>query len=213
MAIAAAAGTLLVAGGVAFAANRLLQPGSSQLQLPGVSASALLQAGIRLAPASPPPWCGVVDAARGHGLSSEQTVDCPITRSDATGLVTTGQGATVTAAALARASSATNPAIGQGRLVWALVVTRNRWVLPPLGAGRPVIACPVRPPVTPVAMQGPPFCGSGPFTTLTLLDAYSGQTLMAAGLSGGLVSAGVGKGAAGWPVTATPAVTTRVVQP
>jgi len=102
----------------------------------------LSRAGVTLAAAKQPPYCGWRQDAGQAGTIPASLPGCAVTRRQAEGALLPGFRGSVVETALARASGPSASGIGRGRLVWLVVVRSNLLVLPttscgPCGSPRP----------------------------------------------------------------------------
>jgi hypothetical protein len=165
--LAALAGTLFVATGFGYAADRLVS-GSAAPRLTSVPASTLAGYGISLAPAAAPPYCGPLQAWGQAPLL--QPAGCPMSRQSAEAAAVQAAGSQVVEALLARVTTTARAGGLSGHLAWVVVVRGSPTILP-------AIRCSV-----PVGSPGPPPpCARAlPIASITqvvILDASSGQVL------------------------------------
>lgn len=164
--VAATMATLLLSGGVAFAADRLASPGSSPApQLKTIPSATVARLGISLSPATLPPYCGGLEqTAVDRGWVRPGSAGCTISRDVAERAARAGSRITVVESLLARVSG-TRPSsgIGKDQLTWLVVVQSSFGVTcaqpQPQGAAS---AC---------------FRRGGNITQLVLVDAFSGSVI------------------------------------
>jgi hypothetical protein len=175
--LAALAGSAVLAAGVAVAVDRATAASAQAPRLRTVPDSALAGAGITLAAAAVPPYCGVEQEASRRGWLPSGAGGCPIDRSAAEAIVARGGSARVMESLLAVASAAGRTSVGRDHLVWLVVVRSSAVAVPMIACARgPAIVTPCP---APVRVAG---------STLVLLDARSGRMLqlLAVGPSGSL---------------------------
>lgn len=167
--LAALAGTLVVAAGFGYAADRLVSRNAAPV-LTSVPASTLAGYGISLAPPAAPAYCGPLQAWGQTGLL--QPGGCPMSRQSAEADAARVAGTQVVEALLARVTSSARAGGLSGRLAWVVVVRGPLVIVPAVG-------CPV-----PVGSPGPVRPCSFPLpastTQVVILDASSGQILTVA---------------------------------
>lgn len=166
--LAAVLASLLLASGVGLAADRLVQPQAAALKT--VSPQTLEQLGLSLTAAGAPPYCPILERLPA-APSRQGSAACPLSAQQAVErLQEVFHPQTVVETALARWSWLRNPSLGQGQLVWAVVLGVQ--LIKP-------VDCPVPAPGTNL-----PPCPA-PITTsreelLVLLDAYDGRIVFKA---------------------------------
>lgn len=133
--LVALGGSALLAGvfGVGIAGLAARQQPVPQLRT--IPARTLPQAGIRVAAANQPPYCGLERGAAQRRWISAGVAGCAISRQEAEGALLPGFHDSVQEAVLARVSAPPESEVGQERLVWMVVVQSNLLVIPPSGCG------------------------------------------------------------------------------
>ena len=158
--------TLVLAAAVGLTADLVAgQAPDSTLRLKSVSTAQLDQLGIKLMATRPPPYCALSDAVDDHGWTRSGLGGCPISRQSAEKAAMTGGNVRVLESTLARATMTQNQSVGQGHLVWVVVLQGNG---PRLWSAMP--SCPVG---TSTLCVGPRLGGP----RLLLLDGQSGALL------------------------------------
>lgn len=167
----AAAVTVIVAMGFGLGINTLVgRSTSDSLHLRSVSTTQLDQMGLKLAAASPPPYCALSDTANERGWTRRGVAGCPISKKVAERNARTGGSATVQESALARATMLSDSNVGRDHLVWVVVVQSNFGV-------RSGTACPAAPAPAASAGVAPCFMPVHGVPRVVLLDAKSGSTI------------------------------------
>jgi hypothetical protein len=164
---------MAVAVGTTLGVNGLLQPASGPPpQLKTVSASALAEMGLTLAPAQPLAYCKLLSAAAERGVDISSHSGCPIARAAAEASARGAAPGPVQEAVLARVSAVKTPLIGTDRLVWVVVIQPP----PNLPQTNPLYGCP---PAVLLPGGGLRPCQTfiRPLTSLVLVDARTGQFL------------------------------------
>src|SRR5438132_4776671 len=164
---------MTVAVGTALGVDGLLQPASGPPpQLKTVSASALAEMGVTLAPAQPLAYCKLLSAAAERGVHISSHSGCPVARSAAEASARGAAPGLVQEAVLARVSAVKTPLIGTDRLVWVVVIQPP----PNLPQTNPLYGCP---PAVLVPGGGLRPCQTfiRPLTSLAFVDARTGQFL------------------------------------
>jgi hypothetical protein len=170
--LAALAGSALLAGGFAIAADRVAAVRAPAPHLATVPAATLRGAGYTLSPPAEPPYCGVVEAAAAHRWLRGSAAGCPIDRDAASEAATSmasvvgGGGPTAKEALLARVSAGRSSSLGQGHLTWLVVVHTNAVLLPMLTCASPAVGGPC-----------PPQAVSVFPTSVVFVDAQSGRVM------------------------------------
>ena len=143
--IVAVSATALLAAGVTVGVGYSSTSGQSAPQLHSVPPGTMSGAGISLAPAGQPPYCGVERGAVQRGWIGTASGGCAISQQEASQAIPPGQA--VLEAVLVRVDAPDPSPIGHGRLAWLLVVRSNLLMLPTIGCAPPVAsgpACAVR---------------------------------------------------------------------
>lgn len=166
--LVALAGSAVLAVGFGVGIGRAVQSPRAAPHLRTVPAGALARAGITMGPADQPPYCGAGRPAAGRGWVPSGLPGCAISGEEARASLLPAFQGMVTEAVLARVSGPAGSGIGQGRLVWLVVVRSSLLVLPATACAPPVAsgpACAVRDlgPVSPEA--------------IVFVDGSSGQVL------------------------------------
>lgn len=114
--------TVVLAGGVAAAADQLVAPAAQpEPHLKTVPTATLTRLGLSLAPSTRPPYCAVTDQGVERGWLHPGTMGCPISRAAAESLARRGGRSRVIESLLARVTS--QSLAGRDQLTW-LVVTQ-----------------------------------------------------------------------------------------
>lgn len=164
--LAALAGSALFATGFALVVNRLAARDGQPPHLRTVSSATLAHDGYSLAPASVPPYCGVVQGAAVQGWVAGNTAGCPISREQAEAVAFPGGGRTVIETLLAQVTSADQAQVGRDREAWLVVVRYSSLLMP-------MYLCPVPAIGAPCPNVAPGFAA----TDVIVVDASSGQQL------------------------------------
>lgn len=134
--------SVLLAIGVGVGVGRLAQGPQTAPKLRTVPVGALARAGITIGAADQPPYCGAGRSVAGRRPVPSFLPGCAISGEEAqASLLPVFQG-TVTEAVLARASGPATSGLGQGRLVWLVVVQSSLLVLPTTACAPPVASGP-----------------------------------------------------------------------
>jgi hypothetical protein len=166
--------TALVAAGFGVGVTHLVSSSPPAPRLQTVPSGTLSQAGITLAGAGQPPYCGLEQGAAQRVQTGSGWAGCAISRRDAAAAALEGTRGTAGEAVLARVSG--TGAIGQDRLAWLVVVHSKMLMLPTTGCAPPV-------PSGPACATA----AAGPLSTrgIVIVDGATGQVLTTVPIPGG----------------------------
>jgi hypothetical protein len=140
--LVALGGSALLAAGFGIGVGRLAQAPQPAPQLRTVPAGALARAGITIGAADQPPYCDAGRSAAARRVVQSGLPGCAISGEAAQASLLPAFQGTVTEAVLARANGPAASGIGQGRLVWLVVVRSSLLVLPTTACAPPVASGP-----------------------------------------------------------------------
>jgi hypothetical protein len=166
--LAALAGSVLLAVGFGIGIGRAVGATQPPPRLRTVPAGALARAGIDLGSADQPPYCDAERTAAARGWVSTGLAGCAITGREARAALLPTFQSSVTEAVLARVSGPAVSGIGDGRLVWVVVVQSSLLVLPTTACGPPVASGPA---------CAAPRLGQVSPQAIVFVDASSGHVL------------------------------------
>jgi hypothetical protein len=180
--VVAAGATVLAAVGFGAAVNLALSRSAPTPQLRTVSATTLAGYGLRLGPASAPPYCGLQQAVAQRGWLPPGSVGCPISQSTAEAAAARPLRGQALESVLASVSSSQSRSL-RGGVAWVVVVRQRLPLFPtPIGAGSApcaprslgggIVVCPT--PLLPSATS-----------LVVVVDAHSGQPLAMFAVMGG----------------------------
>jgi hypothetical protein len=173
--VAALAGTAVLATAAAVVGDRVVSGSASAPHLATVPTSVLTGAGYSLAPALPPLYCGVAEAAADRGWAPGGAAGCPISRSAAVSAAPTA----AQEALLARVTSSRSSVVGKDRLVWLVVFRPSVQLMPMIRCAAPAN----RPPCPPAS--APVLTGR----SVVFVDAYTGRLLTFLSVTGAAAGA------------------------
>jgi hypothetical protein len=166
--LVALGGSAALAVGFGVGVSRLAASSSPAPHLRTVPASALARAGITVSAPDQPLYCDAERTAAERRWISNGLAGCPITAAQAQASLLPAFQSTVTETVLARATGPTTSGIGQGRLVWIVVVQSSLLVLPTTACGPPVASGPA---------CAAPRLGQVSGQAIVFVDGSSGQVL------------------------------------
>lgn len=135
--LVALAGSALLAVGFGIGIGRAVGAARQAPHLRTVPAAALARAGVTLGAADQPPYCDAERTAAARRWVSNGLAGCAITAAEARDALLPSFQSSVSEAVLARVSGPAVSGIGDGRLVWVVVVQSSLLVLPTTGCGPP----------------------------------------------------------------------------
>jgi hypothetical protein len=135
--LVALAGSVLLAVGFGIGIGLLAGAARQPPHLRTVPPAALARAGVTLGAADQPPYCDAERTAAERHLVSNGLAGCAITAAEARDALLPSFQSSVTESVLARVSGPAVSGIGDGRLVWVVVVQSSLLVLPTTACGPP----------------------------------------------------------------------------
>jgi hypothetical protein len=166
--LATLAGSALLAVGFGIGVGNAFGAARQPPHLRTVSSAALARAGVALGAADQPPYCDAARTAAARHWVSAGVAGCAITGAEAESALLPSFQPAVTETVLARVSGPAVGDVGQGRLVWIVVVQSNLLVLPTNACGPPRASGPA---------CAAPRMGQVSSQAIVLVDGTSGQVL------------------------------------
>ena len=166
--LVALAGSALLAAGFGIGIGRVVGAARQPPHLRTVPAASLARAGVTLGAADQPPYCDAERTVAARHWISTGVAGCAITGDEARAALLPSFQSGVTETVLARVSGPGATGIGQGRLVWVVVVRSSLLVLPASACGPPRASGPA---------CAAPRMGQASPQAIVLVDGSSGQVL------------------------------------
>jgi hypothetical protein len=159
--------TVALAVGAKVAFDQVSVGTPAQPRLTRVPPGTVAQWGIRLAPISSPPYCGVQQAAAGRGIGPDGLGGCPVSDGAAVTAAQRGGSGAVLEAQLARVTLTHSSQIARDQPAWIVVLRFQPGTMAAFGGCRP----------------GSPGCSGAPgfggeTAQIVIVDAYSGRVLL-----------------------------------